>query len=114
MIVRLENITKNFDQIIAVDDFTVTFDDGQLTGLLGPSGCGKSTLLFLLAGLHQATGGKMSFDDSTAQFKTTQGVVVPGQVLRARDLLSKMADLVAVNDWNFENSLNEYLHLGQW
>ena len=63
MRVRLENVTKRFDQVTAVNDFTVTFDDGQLTGLLGPSGCGKSTLLFLLAGLHEVTNGNIFFDD---------------------------------------------------
>jgi len=61
-----------------------------------------------------ATGGKITYDTSTAQFKTTQGVVVPDQVARARELLSDLAVMVKddnFNDYDFEDKLNEYLSL---
>jgi len=38
-----------------------------------------------------ATGGKITYDTTTAQFRTTQGVVIPAQVARARDLLSDLS-----------------------
>ena len=63
MRVRLENLTKKFDTVVAVDDFSMTFEDGQLVVLLGPSGCGKSTLLNMLSGILPATEGKIYFDD---------------------------------------------------
>ena len=63
MRVRLENLTKKFDNVVAVDDFSMTFEDGQLVVLLGPSGCGKSTLLNMLSGILPATEGKIYFDD---------------------------------------------------
>ena len=56
----------------------------------------------------------ITYDTSTAQFKTTQGIVVPEQVDRARKLLSNLSDLVVVQDYDnydFEDSLNEYLSL---
>ncbi len=63
MEVRLEGLTKIFTDTVAVDNMTVVFPSGKLTGLLGPSGCGKSTTLFMLAGLHNPTRGKIFFGD---------------------------------------------------
>ena len=75
MEVILQNLTKKFPargkgnkgEVTAVDNFTLTIEDGELVGLLGPSGCGKSTTLNLLSGLLNPTGGKIFFgeDDVT-------------------------------------------------
>ena len=62
----------------------------------------------------QATGGQIQYDTSSATFKTTQGVVIPFQVIRARNLLSNLYDKVKKSDWSgslFEDNLNEYLSL---
>ncbi len=62
--------------------------------------------------IHKATGGKITYDASTATFKTTQGVVAPQQVTRARNLLSAMVDMVKKGQYsNIEDDLNEYLSL---
>lgn len=63
MKVRLENLTKEFEEVTAVNKATIEFAEGKLTGLLGPSGCGKSTTLYLIAGLFRATSGSIFFDD---------------------------------------------------
>ena len=71
MEVILQNLTKKFPargkgskgEVTAVDNFTLTIEDGELVGLLGPSGCGKSTTLNLLSGLLNPTGGKIFFGD---------------------------------------------------
>ncbi len=44
------NITKNFDGIKAVNDLSLTFEPGKITGLIGPNGSGKSTFINLLTG----------------------------------------------------------------
>ncbi len=62
MKVEMQGLTKHFGSTVAVDDFTVTLEDGELTSILGPSGCGKSTVLNLLAGILPATAGKIYFD----------------------------------------------------
>jgi len=62
----------------------------------------------------QATGGKIQFDTSSSTFKTTQGVVIPAQVSRARDLLSEISDFVNDGDYDnedLEEAMNEYLSL---
>jgi iron(III) transport system ATP-binding protein len=61
--VKFENITKKFNETIAVDDVSCTFEAGTLTTLLGPSGCGKTTSLRLIAGLERASSGKIFIDN---------------------------------------------------
>ena len=51
MELRLEHLVKDFSETKAVNDVSITIQDGKLTGLLGPSGCGKSTTLYLISGL---------------------------------------------------------------
>ena len=63
MELRLENLTKVFDEVTAVDHLNLTIQDGKLTGLLGPSGCGKSTLLYMISGLEKPTEGRIFFGD---------------------------------------------------
>ena len=59
MDVRFEKVTKAFDASVAVDELSLTIDDGEFVVLLGPSGCGKSTTLRMLAGLEEVTSGEI-------------------------------------------------------
>ncbi|MHA1966799.1 MAG: ABC transporter ATP-binding protein [Candidatus Hodarchaeales archaeon] len=65
--VRLENVTKMFDDIKAVDNVSLTVREGRILTLLGPSGCGKSTTLRTIAGFYIPNSGKIFFgeDDFT-------------------------------------------------
>ncbi|MDT5062362.1 MAG: multiple sugar transport system ATP-binding protein [Acidobacteriota bacterium] len=57
MSVSFQNVTKNFDRAVVVDDLTLATEDGEFVVLLGPSGCGKTTTLRMLAGLEDVTAG---------------------------------------------------------
>ncbi|MFQ5882334.1 MAG: ABC transporter ATP-binding protein [Candidatus Methylomirabilales bacterium] len=61
--VVLENLTKRFDGVIAVRDFTLDIADGEFLVLVGPSGCGKSTTLRMVAGLEEITEGTIRIGD---------------------------------------------------
>ena len=61
--VRLQGITRRFENTTAAEDITFEVPDGQFWVLVGPSGCGKSTILRTIAGLEAATEGKLYIGD---------------------------------------------------
>ena len=61
-IIRFENVTKRFGKMVAVDNVTLSIEEGEFFALLGPSGCGKTTLLRMLAGFETPTEGRILID----------------------------------------------------
>ena len=55
--VRLERVTKRFDDVVAVDGISLEIPAGSFFALLGPSGCGKTTTLRLIGGFEQPSDG---------------------------------------------------------
>jgi iron(III) transport system ATP-binding protein len=65
----LSDIKKRYGKFLAIDDLSLTVEDGEFICFLGPSGCGKTTLLRIIAGLDLQTSGKVEIagqDCSTA------------------------------------------------
>ncbi|HIC41485.1 MAG TPA: ABC transporter ATP-binding protein, partial [Pelagibacterales bacterium] len=60
--VIFENITKKFDDVTAVEDFSLEVQDKEFLVLLGPSGCGKTTTMRIVAGLEKPNSGKVLID----------------------------------------------------
>ncbi len=60
---HLENLTKMFGDVAAVDDLTLTIPAGSFFALLGASGCGKTTTLRMVAGLEDPTSGRISIGE---------------------------------------------------
>src|SRR5262245_19271281 len=61
--VRLSSLRKQFGSVVAIDDVSIEFRDGELTSVLGPSGCGKTTTLNMIAGFADPDGGSIHFSD---------------------------------------------------
>lgn len=58
-ILKLENITKTYNNQKVLDNISFSIEKGEFVSILGPSGCGKSTLLNILIGLTSADNGKI-------------------------------------------------------
>ncbi len=61
--VILKNLTKKFEDVIAVDNINSTIEDQEFAVLVGPSGCGKTTTLRMIAGLEEITQGEIYIGD---------------------------------------------------
>ncbi|MCD6428243.1 MAG: ABC transporter ATP-binding protein [Desulfurococcales archaeon] len=61
--VRLNNVSKYFGKVRAVEGINIDISDGEFVALLGPSGCGKTTTLLMVAGIYKPTKGRIYFDE---------------------------------------------------
>ncbi len=75
-IVELENVTKRYGEVVAVQEFSLTTTDGEFVVLVGPSGCGKTTTMRMIAGLEAITAGSIRIG----------GRDVVGMIPRERDV----------------------------
>ena len=82
---RLEKLSKNFGEFIAVEDVNLHIRRGEFLTILGPSGSGKTTLLMIIAGFLEATTGDIQFDGlsimSLRPEKRNFGMVFQGYAL---------------------------------
>jgi len=72
----VQNLSKRFGEVRALDGISFDVAEGELVTLLGPSGCGKSTTLFAIAGLDRPTSGRITLDERVF-FDAERGIVVP-------------------------------------
>jgi len=62
--IRIENLSKDFDGFLAVDNVSLRIRAGELFSFLGPSGCGKTTLLRMIAGFEIPASGNIFIGDN--------------------------------------------------
>jgi multiple sugar transport system ATP-binding protein len=96
--IELDNITKRYGELVAVDSLDIEFTEGAYTMILGPSGCGKSTTLRMIAGLERPTSGDIVID----------GDVVTDQPPRHRNISMVFQSLAL---WNHK-SVRENMGFG--
>ena len=60
--IRVENISKHFGGLKAVDNVSINIAKGSITGLIGPNGAGKTTLFNIIAGLYTPSAGRVFLD----------------------------------------------------
>jgi putative spermidine/putrescine transport system ATP-binding protein len=65
--VSFQNISRHFGSVRAVDDVSLSIDEGEFFAMLGPSGSGKTTCLRLIAGFEQPTSGHMEIFGVTSE-----------------------------------------------
>jgi inositol-phosphate transport system ATP-binding protein len=74
--ITLDQLSRTFGTVRAVDAIDLEISDGEFVAILGPSGCGKSTSLFMLAGIETPTSGRVLFDgvDVTGSEPMARGI----------------------------------------
>jgi branched-chain amino acid transport system ATP-binding protein len=63
VLLRVEDVSKHFGGLVAVDHLTFEVREGEILGIIGPNGAGKSTILGVVSGFYPATAGKVFFED---------------------------------------------------
>jgi len=61
-LLKLENVTKRFGGLVAVDKISLEIEEGELIGIVGPNGSGKTTLFNVINGVYRPEEGKVIFD----------------------------------------------------
>jgi multiple sugar transport system ATP-binding protein len=74
--ITINNLTKHFGKVTAVDNVSLNIEAGSFLTLLGPSGCGKTTLLRCVAGLEDPDGGEIYIGDKLV-FSHAKGISLP-------------------------------------
>jgi ABC-type sugar transport system ATPase subunit len=88
---RVENVTKQFGRIIAVDDVNLAIRPREIFALVGDNGAGKSTLMNVLSGVHAPTQGQLRIDGEAVTFSN------PSEA-RSYGIETVYQDLALMND----------------
>jgi branched-chain amino acid transport system ATP-binding protein len=62
MLLKIDNVSKSFGGLKAVDDVSFSIEKREIVGLIGPNGAGKTTLMNLIGGFYQVSSGKVVLD----------------------------------------------------
>jgi len=96
-ILRTEHLTRRFGELTAVDDLTISVDEGEIFGLLGPNGAGKSTAIKMMITLLPPTSGQAtvgSFDLANNASKIRRLIGYVPQILSADGTLTGRENLM--------------------
>ena len=63
-LLTLDNVSRRFGGLNAVDGVSFSVEKGEIVGLIGPNGAGKTTLINLVTGVHPATAGRVRFEEN--------------------------------------------------
>ena len=95
-VLRLENLTKQYGALVALNSVNLTLESGRIVGLLGPNGSGKTTLIKLINGLLTPTSGSLT----VCGYK-------PG--VKTKELVAYLPDNSFLNTWmRVEQIVNFY------
>ena len=77
-LLSVEDVTRRFGGVVAVDDVSFDVDEGEIVGLIGPNGAGKTTMFNLITRLYKPDSGDIAFDGESLLRTPPHGVVRRG------------------------------------
>lgn len=117
--IKLNNISKSFKAIKALNDVSLEINKGEFFGLLGPNGAGKTTLMNILIGYLSTDSGSVNINGQEVNGKelkfrselgfVPQSVALYGD-LSAEENLKFFGSLYNIDSSNLKNNINEYLN----
>jgi branched-chain amino acid transport system ATP-binding protein len=113
-ILTIEGLGRSFGGVRAVDDLSVSVQEGQLFGVIGPNGAGKTTLFNLITGLIQADRGRVLFTGSDVtrtrpEQIATLGVARTYQTIRLFDSMSVRENVMVGGHIGLDYSMADLL-----
>lgn len=120
--IEVDSVTKRFEDVVAVDNLSMSVEKGELFGLLGPNGAGKSTLTKMISGMLNPTSGTIkvgnhSVQDEPMKVKEILGVVPQDIVLydylNAKENLAFYGRLYGLSGKKLKDRINELLQFTQ-
>lgn len=118
--IKVENLTKNFNGLIAVDNISLNINEGEIFGLLGPNGAGKTTTISMLSTMLEPTSGTafvngFNIANSQDNVRKSLGIVFQDQSLdeelTAHENMDFHGRLYRINKEIRLNKIKELLHL---
>jgi branched-chain amino acid transport system ATP-binding protein len=77
-LLEVNNLTKQFGGLTAVNDVSFKIENNKIMGLIGPNGAGKTTVFNLITGVYKITTGSIIFNDSEIHNKETYKIAIAG------------------------------------
>ena len=96
-LLRVENISKHFGGLAAVDDVSFEIEAGQVSAIIGPNGAGKTTMFNLISGFLPPSSGRIHFDGQDITGQPPHKSAARGLV-RTFQLVQLFADMSAVQN----------------
>ena len=79
-ILEVQNVTTRFGGLTALDNVSISVEQGEIHGLIGPNGAGKSTIFKNIAGFLKPTGGEIIFDGVSITGRSPSKIAIAGIV----------------------------------
>ncbi|MGO4833218.1 ATP-binding cassette domain-containing protein [Rhizobiaceae sp. 2RAB30] len=93
----LRNVHKSFDGIVAIEDFSLEIERGEVVALVGDNGAGKSTLVKIISGMYQPTSGEIRLGGEPVHFTDASQSQAKGVQVVYQDLALADSQTVYMN-----------------
>lgn len=101
---KVENVSKSYGNLLAVDNLSFTLENGEIFGLLGLNGAGKTTTFRMILGLIDDYSGTITLDQSKIDYSITDKI---GFLTEERSLLTKLTVLEQIIYYGHLKSLED-------